>query len=206
MSDDEFGAKQQTVLVRLLRLSQIASNPRLVDPTFSGVPAKVREIDDLLAQLIGGNGRKVVLWSYYVQTIQELLERYRRYSPVAVYGGVELALRGEAVRRFQEDDEVKLLIGNPQAAGSGLTLTAAPYAIYETVNWRYDLYAQSLDRIHRIGQDRNVTYFEILAADSIDVHMRERLHEKGQFAAELLGDTATTPSLERSEVLRMLRP
>lgn len=206
MSEEEFSTNQPTVLVRLLRLAQIASNPRLVDPTFAGLPAKVAEIDDLLAQLIDGNGRKVVLWSYYVQTIEELLDRYQRYQPVAIYGGIEVNGRAQAVQRFQEDDEVQLFIGNPQAAGAGITLTAATYAIYETLSWRYDLYAQSLDRIHRIGQHQSVTYFELLAAGSIDVQMRKRLGEKKAFASELLGDAQPMPELTRDEVVDILRP
>ena len=206
MTDAEYKATRQNILVRLLRLSQVASNPRLVEPDFDGPIAKQKEIDDLLVQLIEENGHKVVLWSYYVDTIVTLLSRYKRYRPTAIYGGVDLDSRAAAVRSFQETEGAKLFIGNPPAAGTGLTLTAAPYAIYETLSWRYDLYAQSLDRIHRIGQHRNVTYFEILAADTLDLTMRQRLQEKRAFAGALLGDPQGLPAFGREELLDLLRP
>lgn len=197
----QFEAALPNVLTRLLRLAQIASNPRLVFPQFLGVPAKTKELDVLLEDLIEANGRKVVLWSHYVRSIREYLERYRKFEPVAVYGEVDLASRADAVARFQEGSEAMLFIGNPQAAGTGLTLTAAHYAIYETLNWRYDLYAQSVDRTHRIGQTRNVTYFNILASDTIDQAIFESLERKRALAAELLGDTDRVPLLTRADVL-----
>ena len=61
-----------------------------------------------------------------------------------------------------------MLVANPAAAGTGLTLTAANYSVYETVTWRYDHYAQSQDRNHRIGQTVPVTYIRLLAADTIE--------------------------------------
>src|SRR5207248_1715325 len=106
-------------------------------------------------------------------------------KPVAIYGAVPIDGRREAVARFQEDADSMLFIGNPQAAGMGLTLTAAHYALYETLTWRYDLYAQSIDRTHRIGQVRNVTYFNILAVDTIDKHIAANLEAKRGLAAEV---------------------
>jgi SNF2 family DNA or RNA helicase len=205
MTQKEFEAASGTVLVRLLRLSQVASNPRLVAPDFVGDTAKTEEIDRLLEELIDANGRKVVLWSYYVRTIEEYLRRYARYEPVAIYGRVPIDGRRESVRRFQEDPKSMLFIGNPQAAGTGLTLTAAHYAIYETLNWRYDLYAQSIDRTHRIGQVRNVTYFIVLAEDTIDIQIAENLERKRELAADVLGDRERLPRFSKDEILRFLR-
>lgn len=204
MPEAEFERALPNVLTRLLRLSQVASNPRLVFPDYTGDPAKVKEIDTLLEDLIEANGRKVVLWSYYVRNIEAFLSRYRRYSPVAIYGSVGLDERRDAVRKFQEDPNTMLFVGNPQAAGTGLTLTAAYDVIYETLNWRYDLYAQSVDRTHRIGQARSVTYFKLLADDTIDLNISESLDRKAELAANLLGDTDRLPRFGKSEVLEML--
>jgi SNF2 family DNA or RNA helicase len=203
MSTREFEAARSNVLTKLLRLAQAASNPRLIVPDFAGVPAKQREIDALLDDIIGANGRKVVLWSYYVQTIEDLLKRYSRFQPVAIYGAVDLSERAAAVERFQTDPSTALFVGNPQAAGVGLTLTAAHFAIYETLSWRYDLYAQSLDRIHRIGQERSVTYFNVLAAGTVDEDVLERLNKKRDTAAQVLGDVDRV-ALDREEVLEIL--
>jgi SNF2 family DNA or RNA helicase len=206
MPEAAFERALPNVLTRLLRLSQVASNPRLVFPDYAGEPAKMKEIDALLEDLIEAGGRKVVLWSHYVKTIEEFRVRHSRYNPVAIYGSIGLDERREAVRKFQNDPKTMLFIGNPQAAGTGLTLTAAYDVIYETLTWRYDLYAQSVDRTHRIGQARSVTYFNILAADTIDVAISESLERKAGLAATLLGDTDRQRSPTRQDVIGMLRP
>jgi SNF2 family DNA or RNA helicase len=204
MSARDFEAARANMLTRLLRLSQAASNPRLIDPNFKAEPAKQKEIDLLLEDLVEANGRKVILWSYYVRTIEELLVRYERYKPVAVYGGVSIDDRSAAVARFQDDPDSMVFIGNPQAAGVGLTLTSAHFAVYETLTWRYDLYAQSLDRIHRIGQSQSVTYFHLLAAGTIDEDVLDRLNDKRDAAARALGDAERLPRLARDDVLGIL--
>lgn len=205
MSEARFRAERPNILLRLLRLSQVAANPRLIRPSYEGLPAKHAEIDQLLQDLIHANKRKVVLWSYYVRSIEELLARYSGYSPVAIYGRIPLDERAAAVRRFQEDDKAMLMVANPQAAATGLTLTAAHYAIYETLTWRYDLYAQSLDRIHRIGQTTNVTYIHVLAEATLDSDVLSRLRKKADIAAAALGDGQAGRDLDRDEVMRMLR-
>ena len=204
MSPTDFEAARTSVLVRLLRLSQIAANPRLVAPDFKGTSAKEAELDLVLEDLVGANGRKVVLWSYHVRSIEEFLGRYARFKPVAVYGKVGIDERAKAVDHFQNDPDTMLFVGNPQAAGVGLTLTAAHFAVYESLSWRYDLYAQSLDRIHRIGQSNSVTCISILAADTIDEAVLRRLHAKRDVAAKVLGDAKQPPPLNRQEILEML--
>ena len=64
----------------------------------------------------------------------------------------------------------------------------ATYAIYETLTWRYDLYAQSQDRNHRIGQQAAVTYVRLLATDTIDFVIAESLARKTRMARRLVGD------------------
>ena len=195
MSGEEFRAYAPTALARLLRLSQIASNPALLLPTEPRVPAKFEEIDHLLEEIVRGGGDKVIIWSHYVGTLEALLERYREFSPLGLYGGTPAIERQGIARRFQDDSEVRLLIGNPAAGGTGFTLTAARYAIYETLSWRYDFYAQSQDRIHRIGQDRPVTYLRLLAADTIEEVIAEALARKAALARALLGDAGAVTAV-----------
>jgi len=187
MSLDAFHAFAPNALTRLLRLTQIASNPRLLFPEEQRAPAKQVELDGVLQELIA-SGRKVIVWSYYVDTIKSLIARYTPYGVVALYGEVPEADRQVVASRFQEDPQTRVLIANPAVAGSGFTLTAANYAIYETLTWRYDLYAQSQDRNHRIGQTLPVTYVRLLAEDTIDTVILGALNRKALLGPELLGD------------------
>ncbi|MCA9242072.1 MAG: DEAD/DEAH box helicase, partial [Planctomycetales bacterium] len=107
---------------------------------------------------------------------------------VAIYGATPNVERQGIAKRFQEDQDTRLLIANPAAAGTGFTLTAASFTIYESLSWRYDHYAQSQDRNHRIGQTEPVTYLRLLAADTIEEAVVAALERKPALARSLLGD------------------
>lgn len=194
MTRQEFEAFVPTALTRLLRLSQIASNPTLVFPTENRTPGKVVEIDRIVDEL-AASGRKVIVWSYYVATIEMLANRYAHLGSASLYGATPVEERQDIANRFQADPELRVLVANPAAAGTGFTLTAATYAIYETLTWRYDLYAQSQDRNHRIGQGAPVTYLRLLAADTVEQAVVEALDRKATTARELLGDDVGTAAL-----------
>ena len=204
MTREEFAAFVPTAMSRLLRLSQIASNPALVFPDEVRTPGKFAELDRLVAELAGASGRKVIVWSYYVRTIETLAERYAAHGAAALYGGTPVAERQNLVARFQADPALRVLVANPAAAGVGFTLTAASFAIYETLTWRYDLYAQSQDRNHRIGQRNPVTYIRLIADSTVEQAIAEALARKAQMAGEVLGDDAGLPAISAMTPERFL--
>jgi len=187
LNERDFSKFVPTALTRLTRLSQIASNPSLVDPTEKRTPAKMVSIDELL-ESDGMRDEKVIIWSNYVKTIESLVNRYREKGARAIYGGVKTDERQEIARLFQTGNSVRLLVANPAAAGTGFTFTAARYSIFESLSWRYDHFAQSQDRNHRIGQDRDVVYIRLLARDTIEDTITEALAEKESMAKGILGD------------------
>lgn len=188
MSGEEYRTFASTALVQLTRLSQIASNPGLIFAESENDPAKFSMIEDVLSDLLSVPGRKVIIWCNYVRSIEQLLERLATHNPIALYGAVPGPERQELAKRFQEDPDTRVLIANPAAAGTGFTLTAANYTIYESLSWRYDHYAQSQDRNHRIGQDLPVTYMRLIAVDTIDEAIIRALDRKSGLAKSLLGD------------------
>jgi SNF2 family DNA or RNA helicase len=207
MTGEEYKIFASTALVRLTRLAQIASNPALVAPAEERTPGKWSELDFILTDITAEPDRKAILWSTYVDTIETLVKRYATYNPVALYGGVDAADRQAIAARFQTDPATRLLIANPAAAGTGFTLTAAAYTIYESLSWRYDFYAQSQDRNHRIGQDKSVTYIRVIAADTIDEAIVGALERKADMASDLLGDDGGAPrvaDLSRDQMCDLL--
>lgn len=201
MTGERFRASAPSVLSKLLRLSQLASNPALVLPVPHEVPAKFQELDGLIDGLVRQRGEKVIIWTHYVATLRSLVDRYAELGATALYGETPVAERQEVVAAFQRDPAARVLVSNPAAGGTGFTLTAARYAIYESLSWRYDLYAQSQDRIHRIGQERPVQCLRLIAADTIEEVIAAALERKSRLAKALLGDsdevraiTALSPS------------
>ena len=195
MTGEEYRAFASTALAQLTRLCQIASNPSLIFPDCGKAPGKFEEIDYLLDDILSEPERKVIIWSSYVRTIEQLAARYRSHGTLTLYGGTPSDLRQHIAFQFQNDPSVRVLIGNPAAAGSGFTLTAATYSIYESLSWRYDYYAQSQDRNHRIGQALPVTYLRMIAADTIEEAIIAALERKSSMAKSLLGDEENAPAV-----------
>jgi SNF2 family DNA or RNA helicase len=112
--------------------------------------------------------------------------------------------RREAIRRFQEDSHTMLFVGNLAAAAAGLTLHRARYAIYESMSNQGAHYFQSLDRIHRRGQERPVEYIVLLCDRTIEQSEYSRLAMKEAMAHTLLGDRMQRP-VTRTDMLNEAR-
>src|SRR4029450_5614135 len=108
----------------------------------------------------------------------------------------DVALRRNVVRQFQDDSETMLFVGNPAAAGAGLTLHAARHAVYESLSNQAAHYLQSLDRIHRRGQTRPGTYHTLVSDGSVEIPEYDRLVAKARNQADLLGDCDPRPDRE----------
>ena len=188
---DEASFRRQlgSFLARRSALLQICSNPRGLSPNYSEVSAKLQALDKLLDELIVNRCEKVVLWSFYTGSIETIVRRYARMSPVRYDGTITATTERRAgVKAFQEDDHTMLFVGNPAAAGAGLTLHRSRIAIYESMSNQAAHYLQSVDRIHRRGQVRPVEYYILLCNNTIEVQEYERLLRKERAAQHLFGD------------------
>lgn len=179
---EQYRAHASTALAKLTRLIQLACNPSLIFPELERPPAKFQALDAVIGDILSVPGRKVILWSNYIRTIETLLESIS--GSVAIYGGTPTSERQEIAASFQNDPGVRGLIANPAAAGAGFTLTTASFTVYESLSWRYDKYAQSQDRNHRIGQTEPVTHLRLIAADTIEEAMVTALERKSGSGAQ----------------------
>jgi SNF2 family DNA or RNA helicase len=199
--DEAFHKHLASFLAKRSALLQICSNPSSVAPQYDEVPAKLLALDEILDELILKRTEKVIIWSFYTAAVNSLMSRYSRFNPVRYDGSVtDVNDRREGVRRFQEDDDTMLFVANPAAAGAGLTLHRARFAIYESMSNQAAHYLQSLDRIHRRGQTRDVEYMVLLCDQTIEIQEYERLIVKEQSAQTLLGD-AVQPPITRSTMM-----
>jgi len=194
LNNESFKKSLMTYFQKRAVLLQICSCPSSIDPTASEVPVKYTVLDGILEKLIS-QGRKVVIWSFYKKSLDEIMARYSRYHPVKVDGSVPSAARRDAVRSFQEDPSTMLFVGNPAAAGAGITLHAAYDAVYISYSNQAAHYLQSLDRIHRRGQVADeVNYYLLICKDTIEETEVVRLRGKEVRQHDLLGDHITWPT------------
>lgn len=188
VDEEIFDKERVSFMQKRSALLRICSNPGGIVPGYSEVPGKIVALDTLLARQ-AERGEKVVLWSFYRASLDFLAQRYADYGVARVDGSITGAgMRREAVRSFQEDDGIFVFLGNPAAAGAGLTLHRASVAIYESFSNQAAHFMQSLDRIHRRGQKCEVEYLMLLCSDSLEEVEYERILEKIRSQADLLGD------------------
>lgn len=181
-------AKRQTLL-------QICGCPGAVDSMHAADHAKLLKLDSRLADVIERRGKKAVVWTCYTRSILELKERYARYGVVVIDGGVSDGERTGAIRAFQESDNVKIFLGNPAAAGAGITLHAAADAFYITYPAQAAHFLQSLDRIHRLGQNAPEVRFHFLVCEgTIEVNEIRLLQEKALMQHRIFAEREEWPA------------
>lgn len=194
LNNEIFKRRVATYLQKRATLLQICCSPSSVDPTATETPVKFAVLDKLLEKLTA-EGRKAVIWSYFRKSIDEVTQRYTKYNPVRVDGSISGDERKRAVTRFQTDPSVLLFVGNPAAAGAGITLHASYDAIYISYSNQAAHYLQSLDRIHRRGQvAEEVNYYLFVCEGTIEETEVKRLRGKEIRQHDLLGDVVKWPT------------
>jgi SNF2 family DNA or RNA helicase len=192
LSVDEEGFRRNltSYMARRSALLQICSHPGALLETYDETPAKLIALDKLVYELVMEQSEKVIVWSFYRFTLGRLDERLRKYGLVRIDGSVaDAAERAAAIDAFQHDPTVRIFLGNPAAAGAGITLTAAAHAIYESFSNQPAHYLQSIDRIHRRGQIRKVTTHVLVTLGSLEEPEFDRLLDKEKAARDLFRDS-----------------
>lgn len=189
-----FNRQRTSFVARRTALLQICSNPSAVSTSYCETPAKLSALDSILEHLVVRQREKVVIWSFYTVSLATITRRFESLGVVRFDGSVtDVSERREAVRRFQNDDNTMIMVANPAAAGAGLTLHRARFAIYESFSNQTAHYLQSLDRIHRRGQQRDVENVVILCQGTLELFEYQKLTEKERSAQKLLGDRVDAP-------------
>lgn len=196
LSDKEISADAANIVVKLLRLSQIASNPRLLDPEYKGPNAKLSELDDLLDDVFSDDSKKVILWSHYVDNVRHLVAHYAdKYGAVGHTGEMDVEGRQASVRAFQDNPSCRLFIATPQSAKEGLTLLPrdgkmiADTMVYLDLSFDSGSYVQSQARFHRIGQQAvRCLVVHLVAEGTVDEYIRRTILEKLKTATQVLDE------------------
>ena len=180
----------EPILKRLIRLVQVASNPKMIDQNYSTEPGKIAELMDIV-DAIRRNSEKAIIWTSFVANVDWLAEMLKIYNPVRVHGEMNIEARNLSIQRFLEEDSCGILIATPGAAKEGLTLTVANHAIYYDRNFSLDDYLQSQDRIHRISQTKTCYIYILKMQDSIDEWIDALLSAKQTAAMRAQGDISS---------------
>lgn len=164
------GRGRMVALTALLRLRQAACDLRLLNlPNVeAGVASgKLDLLDELLREATDG-GHRVLVFSQFVSMLKLIVERLERAELAFCYLDGSTPDRMKVVDRFQNDASIPVFLISLTAGGVGLNLTGANTVIHFDPWWNPAVEAQATDRAHRIGQEKTVTSYKLIARSTVE--------------------------------------
>lgn len=192
-------------MARLLRLRQVNGSPELVDlgldptdPSYLSKNAKLQRLLELLEDA-NNRGEKTLVFSNWVEPLRTVY-RYvsKHYKTCSFTGTMSVDDRELNKRRFQEDDQYKVLLGTVGAAGTVQTFTAATNVIFYDSPWNPSDKEQAEDRIYRIGTKKSVNIFTLVSRNTVDDRVEQILETKSGVAKYIVDgrlDLRSNPEL-----------
>jgi len=179
------------VITQLMRLHQITCGHfKSDDGDVQDVKSnRLNELMDVLEEVEG----KAVIWAHYRYDIEKIVEaitkQYGENSVVTYYGDTSTEDRQLAIKKIQDPNSpVRFIVGTPQTGGYGITLTGASTMIYYSNGYDLEKRQQSEARIDRIGQEKPMTYIDIIAEGTVDDKIVQSLRKKVNIATEIMGE------------------
>ena len=179
------------VITQLMRLHQITCGHFKSDDgqTQKIASNRLNELMDVLSEMEG----KAVIWAHYRYDIEVIVEaikkEYGDNSVVTYYGDTSTDDRQKAITKIQDPNSpVRFIVGTPQTGGYGITLTGASTMIYYSNGYDLEKRQQSEARIDRIGQEKPMTYIDIIAEGTVDEKIVKALRTKVDIATQVMGE------------------
>ena len=178
------------VITQLMRLQQITCGHfKADDGSIQNIKNnRITELMDVLEEVEG----KAIIWAHWrhdIDTIVKSIEEQYPGSVVTYYGDTSIEDRQKAIKKIQDpESKVRFLVGTTQTAGYGITLTGASTMIYYSNGYDLEKRQQSEARIDRIGQEKPMTYIDIIAEDTVDEKIVKSLRKKVNIATEIMGE------------------
>jgi SNF2 family DNA or RNA helicase len=196
------GASPLSALELLLRLRQACCHTGLLPGISARSSSKVSLLmESLLAS--SAQGHRAIVFSQWTSLLDRV-EPHLRDSQISfqrIDGST--SNRDKIVSEFQEEDGPGVLLLSLKAGGVGLTLTAADHVYILDPWWNPAVEDQASDRAHRIGQDKPVMVYRLVAQDTVEERVIELQNRKRALLAAAVGDTGEV-SLSKDELLFLL--
>jgi SNF2 family DNA or RNA helicase len=180
-----------TVITQMMRLHQITCGHfKSDDGTIQTIKNnRINQLMEVLEEMEG----KAVIWAHYRYDIKNIVEtvskKYGENSVVTYYGDTSTDDRQKAIKKIQDPKSpVRFIVGTPQTGGYGITLTGASTMIYYSNGYDLEKRQQSEARIDRIGQEKPMTYIDIIAEGTVDDKIVQSLRKKVNIATEIMGE------------------
>ena len=188
-----------TLLTLLTRLRQACCDPALLPWMDTPVEnsGKLNVLAERLEEVIAG-GHKVVIFSQFVSLLRRarsLIESKFPGLPIWELTGQTLD-REKPVDGFQTSTGAGIMLVSLRAGGTGITLLAADYVFLLDPWWNPAVEDQAIDRVHRLGQDRTVFVYRMIATGTIEERIQRLKAEKRTLFDRVVGDLADLTDIQ----------
>lgn len=208
LKDDSSPIPYLHVFAVLTLLKQVCDHPHLVakDKDWrTHESGKFELLKELLQEAFDSN-HKVVIYSQYLGMIQ-IIEEYMNSLNV---GSVTLTgqskNRGKLIHKFQTDENCRVFIGSLLAGGIGIDLTAASVVIHYDRWWNASKENQATDRVHRIGQHKNVQVLKLVTRGTLEEKIDLLINSKQKLFQKFMDkDEEVFKNLSRQELIELLQ-
>lgn len=199
------GQKRIRTLAWLTRLRQLACHPRLVDAGWEKSSAKLDLLMSLVEELRDGDHRALV-FSQFVKHLSVIREKLDELGVTYQYldGSTPAKERQRRVDAFQAG-EGELFLISLKAGGTGLNLTGADYVIHLDPWWNPAVEDQATDRAHRIGQERPVTVYRLVAEGTIEEQILALHADKRELVAGVLDGTDRAAKMDTDDLIQLIK-
>ena len=198
------GASVLAALEALLRLRQAACHSSLVPGQFANTSAKVERLVEALEDA-AADGHKALVFSQWTSLLDLVEPHLERAGIRFTRLDGSTRDRGAVVAEFQGDNGPPVMLISLKAGGTGLNLTAADHVFLMDPWWNPAVEDQAADRAHRIGQDKPVMVYRLVAKDTVEEGILALQDRKRAIANAALGEAGQAAAITREDLLALLR-
>ena len=168
------GIQRKGIILKILTaLKQTCNHPAqfldIKNPKISE-SGKMELLVNILENILG-NDEKVIIFTQYVEMgklIQELVSKKFKQEVLFLHGSQSMKEKTRIINTFQEDESYKIFVATLKTGGTGLNLTAARNVIHYDLWWNPAVENQATDRVHRIGQDKDVMVYRLITKGTLE--------------------------------------
>jgi len=164
---------------------------------------KTKQSIELAEQAIE-NGKKVIIFTNFTHSFDALMSHFNQIA-VGHNGKMNGKNKQRSIDQFQENDDIKVFVGNLISAGTAITLTKAEIVIMNDLDFVPSNHAQAEDRAYRIGQSSTVNVYYPIAIGTIDEMIYKTLEKKRKIIDTVIGDEHQTIDISDDLIKEIIR-
>jgi len=196
----DFDKHRIAIFRSLTKLRQLSLDAALVDPKYETIgSAKIDVLVDHLLEVVA-EGHRALVFSQFTSFLSRVRARLDREGVETVYLDGRTRKRAQVVDAFKAGNTPVFLI-SLKAGGVGLNLTEADYVFVLDPWWNPAVEAQAVDRTHRIGQQRPVMVYRLVATETIEEKVMELKARKAALFTQVVdGDGAMAAPIDADDI------